>query len=77
MSATKKNQEYYIQWISVIKAVLISALGALAFVIFYGYQNDKIDNYLMIMDVILSLSIIGMFLVLKKYISKVGDFNND
>jgi hypothetical protein len=66
------NKEFYIQWIGVIKAIFISTIGALAFVVFYCYQNDKIDIYLIIMIVTMLVVVSSLFAILKNLILKLG-----
>ena len=73
---SKRNKDYYVQWVSVIKAMFLSALGALAVVIFYSYQHEKIDNYLIIMVTALIVIITALFLILRKFICKVGEFDD-
>lgn len=71
-----KNKEYYIQSIAVIKALFLSALGALAVVIFYCYQHNEVDKYLILIEIVLTVIATTLFLLLRKFICKVGEFDD-
>jgi hypothetical protein len=69
---TRKKDEYYIQWIGFLKSIFLSALGALAFVVFYCYQHDVIDKYLILMGSVLFITLTTLYAVIRNYISKLG-----